>query len=86
MGDEQQPGAWQFGTQARIVDRGHDGLAGTGGGDQQIAVVATSARELDLLEEAFLEWLETEFDTRMTVGPPSVRPARRNSSSNCWGK
>jgi hypothetical protein len=75
MGHEQQPGAWQFCTQAGVDDGGHDGLAGAGGGDEQIAVVAAFAGEFDLFEEAFLEWLEAQLDGAEDDGGSGVGAA-----------
>ena len=48
-------------SQARVVDRGHHGLAGTGRGDEQIAV-PPAAGKLDLFEEPFLKRFELDLD------------------------
>ena len=55
VSDEQQPVAVESGPQAGVVDGGHDGLAGAGGGDEQVAVAALATGDLDELEQAFLE-------------------------------
>jgi hypothetical protein len=55
VGDEEEARAGQEGAQARVVDGGHDGLAGAGGGDEEVPVAAELAGERDLLEQALLE-------------------------------
>ncbi len=41
--DKQQARARQFVAKVRVVDGGHDGLAGTSGGDEQVAMVTACA-------------------------------------------
>jgi len=48
--------------EAAVVDGGHDGFAGAGGGDQEVAVVALLAGEGDEFEEALLERLEADLE------------------------
>jgi hypothetical protein len=43
MGDEEEAGALERLSKAAVVDGGHDGLAGAGGGDEEVAVVALLA-------------------------------------------
>ena len=50
--DEEEPVSRQPFAKARVVDGGHDRLAGTGRGDEEVAVPAKGARELDLLQAA----------------------------------
>ena len=84
--DEEEARARQHGAQARVVDGGHDGLAGAGGGDEQVPVVAALAGERDLLEQALLERLEARSrsglsDERGLVGRRvSVRAANSAGS------
>ena len=72
VGDEEQPVARERRSEARVVDRRHDRLARAGRGDEQVAVVAMVARELDLLEQALLERSQLELDRaeQMQVATP----------------
>jgi hypothetical protein len=62
MGHEQQASPAELARQPRVVDRGHDRLAGAGRRDQEVLVVTLLARHRDLLEQALLERLEAELD------------------------
>ena len=55
MRHEQQPVRGKLVARARVVDRGHNGLAGAGCRDEQIAVMSAAACEFHLLEEPLLE-------------------------------
>ncbi len=55
VGDEQQAGPGELLAEPPVVERGHHRLAGAGGGDEQVAVVALLAGELDQLEQPLLE-------------------------------
>ena len=73
--DEQQARARQALPKPRVVDRGHDRLAGSGRGDEQVSVVAALAGQLDLLEQALLERLRPELDRTQHDRRPRHRPA-----------
>jgi hypothetical protein len=60
--DEQESRARKAPLQARVVDGRHDGLARSGGGDEQVLVVALLAREGDLFEQSFLERLGAQLE------------------------
>ena len=77
--DEQQPCSWQFGAQPGVVDCGHDGFAGAGGGDQQITVMAAAAGQGDLFQEAFLEGFQSQFDRAKDDGGSGVDAAGTSS-------
>ena len=83
MRDEQQSRAREAISKPRVVDRGHDGLACAGRGDEQVAMVPTLARERDLLEQALLERFGPKLDR--TEEDHEVRPRRAVSAANCRG-
>ena len=62
VSDEQKARARESAAQSRVVDGRHDGLAGSGGGDEQVLVVTLLARESDLLEQSFLERLGSKLE------------------------
>ena len=62
MGDEQQAGAGEPLTETSVVDGGHHGLAGAGGGHEEVAVVALLAGDVDLLEQPLLEGRRAQLD------------------------
>ena len=83
--DEEQPRARQRLPKPRVVDRGHDGLAGSGRGDQQVAVVAALARQRNLLEQALLERLRPELDRAQDerrAPTPTCATSAANSSAS----
>ena len=61
MRDEEQSRAWQLRAQPLVVDRRHHGLAGPGGGHEQVAVMAEAARDGDLLQEALLKRVRAQL-------------------------
>ena len=84
--DEQQPCEAKRGAQPGVVDRGHHGLAGTGGGDEQVAVVTRAARET-AISSSSRSWkgssrISTGLRTRSLARRPScaIVPARANCS------
>ena len=60
--DEEQAAAAELRPQARVVDRRHHRLARAGGSDEQVAMVALVAGEVDVLEKRLLERAELELD------------------------
>ena len=62
VGDEQQAGAGEPLAEASVVDGGHHGLAGAGGGHEEVAVVALLAGDVDLLEQPLLEGRRAQLD------------------------
>ena len=62
-------------TEAPVVDGGHDRLAGAGGGDEQVAVVTTGARQRDLFEQPLLERFEAKLDGTEDDDGPGVGAA-----------
>src|SRR3954454_3236028 len=62
MGNEEETRPRQFRSQPGVKDGGHHGLAGAGRGDQQIAVMSLKPRDLDQLEQAFLERFRANLD------------------------
>jgi hypothetical protein len=50
VGDEEEARAREEGAEVGVVDGGHDGLAGAGGGDEEVPVAAELAGERDLVE------------------------------------
>lgn len=77
MGDEQQSCTVEPGAQRAVVEGSHDRLASTGGGDEQVAVMASSSRQLDQFEQTFLEGERAQLDRAeddawSAVGPPGA--------------
>ncbi len=62
MGNEQQAGPPQPLTERPVVQCRHDRLAGTGRGDEQVAVMPPLARQLEQLQQPFLERVRTQLD------------------------
>ncbi len=60
--DEQESIAGQPRAQSGVVDRGHDGLAGTGRRDEEIAMVSERACQRDLLEQSLLKRVQHDLD------------------------
>lgn len=48
--------------EAAVVDGGHDGFAGAGGGDEEVAVMSLLAGEGDQFEEPLLERLQADVE------------------------
>ena len=55
VGDEEQPGAWEGSSEVSVVDGRHHGLAGAGGCDQQVPMVAVGASDVDAFQHPLLE-------------------------------
>ena len=83
VGHEQQPRAGgSVGRKSRVVDRRHDGLAGAGGGDEQVAVPPVPSSDLDLLEQPLLERTQVDLRRRqLERGRPTVRDRVRSTNS-----
>lgn len=78
VSDEQQPRSAEPFTEAGGVEGGHDGLARTGGGDGEVAVMASLPGHLDQLEQPVLEGVRSQLDraqdhVRAGVGAPGAR-------------
>ena len=64
MGNKQEAVARQPLSKPRVVHGCHDGLACACCSDEEVAVLASSASNLDLLQQALLERLQPDFDGR----------------------
>ena len=62
VGDEEEARPGERLAQASVVDGGHHRLAGAGRRDEQVAVMASLARQGDLLEQPLLEGLGPKLD------------------------
>ena len=78
-------------SEARVVDSRHDGLAGAGGRDEQVAVVTLVACQHDLLEQRLLERTQLDLDrakqressAREHLSPPRELVAVVSGRSRC---
>ena len=79
VGDEQQAGPVELGAEVAVVERGDDGLAGAGGGDDEVVGVALAALDLEPFEDLALERvgldLERREDASRLIQRPPVGPS-----------
>ena len=65
MRDEQQAVAWQLPPQPLVVERGQDGLARSGGGDDEVAHVPTRPLGGEVLEDLLLVLLRLDLELQV---------------------
>ena len=64
MRDEEQAGPVEFGAEVAVVERGDDGLAGSGGGGDEVVGVALAALDLEPFEDLALERVRLDLERR----------------------